>query len=66
MIDRAIRGTESRSKSLGNESVHGLPLEWPEAKRETKQSAKHRRDALLAIQNVHGLPTRWDELDLSE
>ena len=66
MIDRGIKRTGTRAKSLGNESVHGLPLDWPELKRNSKAALKRRRDALLATQNVHGLPTRWNELDLSE
>ena len=67
MIDRGIQRTGNRDKALGTESVHGLPLDWPEAKRhQFKAKAKRRRDALLATQNVHGMPTAWDELDLSE
>ena len=65
MIDRGIQ-TDQRSKSLGSESVHGLPLDWPEQPRKTVPSIQHRREALLATQNVHGLPTVWAELDLSE
>lgn len=64
MIDRGK--TEKRSKSLGSESVHGLPLDWPEQPRNTAARIHRRREALLATQNVHGLPTVWDELDLSE
>ena len=65
MIDRGIR-TEKRSKSLGSESVHGLPVHWPEEPRKSAAQAKNRREPLLGTQNVHGLPTIWDELDLSE
>jgi hypothetical protein len=65
MIDRGIK-TDKRSKSLGSESVHGLPLEWPEQPRKNARDSQRRREALLATQNVHGLPTIWDELDLSE
>lgn len=65
MIDRGNQ-TDKRAKSLGNESVHGLPLDWPEQQRKGATNQKRRREPLLATQNVHGLPTIWDELDLSE
>lgn len=66
MIDRGIRGKEKRPKPLGSESVHGLPLDWPEITRDTKPLLKQARKAPLGTQNVHGLPTTWEELDLSE
>jgi len=66
MIDRGIQGTEKRVKALGSESVHGLPLEWPDLRRDTNPVLKQRRPAPLATQNVHGLPTDWEEVDFSE
>ena len=64
MIDRGIL-TQKRPKPLASESVHGLPIHWPEqSAKATREIA--RREPLLATQNVHGLPTMWDELDLSE
>ena len=65
MIDRGIR-KEKQPKPLGSESVHGLPLDWPEIIRDTKPLLKKFRKAPLGTQNVHGLPTSWEELDLSE
>ena len=67
MIDRSFQKTTQRSsKSLGSESVHGLPLDWPEQKRSTGMKVQAKQQSSLATQNVHGLPTIWDELDLSE
>jgi hypothetical protein len=66
MIDRGFQKTTRRSKSLGNESVHGLPLDWPEQKRSAVMKAQAKRQSWLATQNVHGLPTIWGEMDLSE
>jgi len=66
MIDRGFQKTNQRTKSLGSESVHGLPQDWPEQKRSTRVQVPEKRRSLLATQNVHGLPTIWDELDLSE
>ena len=66
MIDRGFQKTNQRTKSLGSESVHGLPQDWPEQKRSALVRVQGKRPSLLATQNVHGLPTIWDELDLSE
>ena len=66
MIERGFQKMTERNKSLGNESVHGLPLDWPEPKRSTAVPVQGKRKSLLATQNVHGLPTIWGELDLSE
>jgi hypothetical protein len=66
MIDQNFQKATRRSKPLGNESVHGLPLHWPEQKRFTVMKAQAKRQSWLATQNVHGLPTIWGELDLSE
>ena len=66
MIERGFQKTNQRATPLGNESVHGLPLDWSEPKRAIAIKIQRKRAASLATQNVHGLPTIWDELDLSE
>jgi hypothetical protein len=66
MIERGFHNNTQRNKSLGGESVHGLPQVWPEEKRSARMKFQGKRPSLLATQNVHGLPTIWDELDLSE
>jgi hypothetical protein len=62
MIDQGIRNAKKRIKALGDQSVHGLPLEWPESKRAVRPPNRNRQIS-LATQNVHGLPTSWNELN---
>jgi hypothetical protein len=68
MIDHGITEGQRRTKHLGSESVHGLPLDWSQPKRHSRNelNSLERSRRLLATQNVHGIPTSWDELNLSE
>jgi hypothetical protein len=66
MIDRGFSGRQERVKLLGSQSVHGLPLDWPEPKRHLRRTRSQRLRNLLGTQNVHGIPTAWNEVELSE